>query len=75
MRSNCLVFALVLWKRRGWRGYVTFRVSRYGPFLHFLYGEKRKSGDVRLVSFVPTHPKRKPVPPVLFKGRSKWGDL
>ena len=51
------------------------RRSRWGCFPHVLYAERRKSGALRIVSYIPIHPKRKPIPPALFDGRSKWGDL
>ena len=78
MRSNCLSFACCLYARRkrsGHRGYVVARRSKWGPFPHFMYAELRRSGALRIVSYIPIHPKRKPIPPALFDGRSKWGDL
>lgn len=62
-------------KRPKREGYLMFRRSRYGPFCHVLYAERRKSGALRIVSYVPNAPKLKPVPPALFTGHSKWGDL
>ena len=73
--SNCIVFALLLWWRRGRRGYVVVRRSRFGPFPHVLYAEIRKSGTLRLVSYKPTAGKPRKCPPPLFRGSSKWGDL
>ena len=73
-RSNCVFFALALYWRRRMRGYLTFRRSRWGPFPHVLYGELRKSGLVHVVSYVPTDPRHKKLPPPLFRGRVKWGD-
>ena len=78
MRSNCLIWAIALHRRRGRKGregYLVIRRSRWGPFPHVLYGERRRDGSVRLVSYKPAAPKTKPVPPLLFEGRSKWGDL
>lgn len=78
MRSNCLFFALALYRRRRKKGrecYLLVRRSRWGPFPHVLFGERRRNGLVRMVSYRPTEPKAKPVPPALFKGSSKWGDL
>lgn len=78
MRSNCLAFSLALYARRrrkGKDGYLVFRRSRWGPFCHVLYAERRKTGSLRVVSFIPLHPKHKPIPPALFQGQSKWGDL
>lgn len=75
--SNCIIFALLLyWRRRakGKLGYVMVRRSRYGKFPHMLYQEPCHYG-MRIVSFVPMNPKHKTLPPPMFKGKSKWGDL
>lgn len=77
-RSNCLVFALALyWRRRraGREGYLVIRRSRWGPFFHMLYAERRQCGSLRIVSFIPRSPRLKPIPPACFQGRIKWGDL
>lgn len=74
MRSNCLLFALALCaRRRNWRG-LTWRMSHWGPFPHFLYKQALPSGRVRKVSFVPIAPRKRLLPPPLFAGRVKWGD-
>lgn len=53
-----------------------FRRSRSGPFPHALYAELReKTKTVRIVSFKPLAPQEKKLPPPLFKGSSRWGDL
>jgi hypothetical protein len=78
MRSNCLAFAVALYcrrKRSGHEGYLVMRRSRWGPFPHLLYAERRQDGRLRIVSYIPISPKQKPIPPVTFKGQSKWGDL
>lgn len=78
MRSNCLIFSAALYLRRrrsGHDGYLVIRRSRWGPFCHVFYAERRRSGALRIVSYVPRYPKHKPVPPAIFEGRSKWGDL
>lgn len=78
MRSNCCLFAFALYcrrKRAGKEGYLVMRRSRFGPFPHMLYAERRKSGALRIVSYIPIHPKHKPIPPAVFRGQSKWGDL
>jgi hypothetical protein len=77
MRSNCLIFAWSLyWRRRkrGAVGYVALRRSRYGPFPHALYVEHRPYGW-RVVSYVPRDPRHKTLPPPVFDGKSKWGDV
>lgn len=51
------------------------RWSRWGPFPHVMCAEIRKTGTVRVVSYKPTRPTRKPVPPCLFRGTSRWGDF
>lgn len=76
--SNCFAFALALHARRrkaGREGYIVLRWSRWGPFPHALYGERRRDGSLRLVSYKPIDPRPRRVPPPVFKGASRWGDL
>jgi len=68
--SNCLFFALRLYWRRRWRGYLLIRKSHWGPFPHFLYAERG-----HIVSYVPLDPKARTCPPPLFSGRVRWGDV
>lgn len=78
MRSNCIFFALALYgrrRRKGREGYVLIRRSRWGAFPHLLYAERRPTGGLRMVSYKPADPRERKVPPPLFEGRSKWGDL
>lgn len=78
MRTNCLLWAWALYRRRrrkGRQGYVALRRSRWGPFPHALYVEQRVTGGWRVVSYVPRNPRHKTLPPPVFEGRSKWGDL
>jgi hypothetical protein len=74
--SNCLLFAISLYLRRvakGRVGYISIRRSHWGWFPHFLYQERRRYG-LRFVSYVPVCPRLRTIPPLLFKGRVKWGD-
>lgn len=76
-RSNCIVWAILLyWRRRakGKAGYLMLRRSRWGKFPHMLYAEARPYG-LRVISYVPHDPSIKGCPPPVFRGRSKWGDL
>lgn len=79
MRSNCLLFALALYRRRvraGREGYLVLRRSRLAlKSPHILYAERRRDGSLRVVSYVPREPARRKLPPALFRGRSRWGDL
>lgn len=78
MKSNCFVWAFTLHRRRkkaGREGYILLRWSRWGPFPHALYGERRANGQVRIVSYKPVSPVARKIPPPLFLGESKWGDL
>lgn len=78
MRTNCVLWAIALYRRRrraGKRGYILLRRSHWGKFPHCLYAEKRRNGTLRVVSYVPTNPRHKKVPPPLFRGTSKFGDL
>jgi hypothetical protein len=94
MRSNCILFAVGLYIRRGserrivtvdgiryfvlWRSgrrHILIRPSRLGGWIpHMLYAERRWYG-LRIVHFVPTDKRPKTLPPPLFSGGSKWGDL
>jgi hypothetical protein len=75
-RSNCLIFAVtLLWRRRGRKRGLLIRPSRLGSLLpHVLYVERRPYGW-REIHFIPHDQAIKPVPPPMFSGRSKWGDL
>lgn len=79
--SNCIFFAFELYRLREdvYAGiedgrYICFRKSDWGPYPHALYGQMCNDGRLRVVSYKPTSPKRIKLPPVLFKGRVKWGD-
>lgn len=77
MGSNCLVWAIRLYLRRRGKAiesYIAIRQSRWGPFPHFLYIERRASGSWRVVSYIPISPRHKRCPPPLFTGRTHWGD-
>lgn len=76
-RSNCLVWAVLLYLRRrarGKPGYLMLRRSRWGKFPHALYAEARPYG-LRVISYVPRDPRLKACPPPCFRGRNKWGDM
>jgi hypothetical protein len=79
VRSNCVLWAFALARRRrrkGFEPYLTWRWSRWGPFPHVLYSERRpKTGTWRVVSYKPRAPAHKPVPPLVFSGRPRWGDF
>lgn len=66
--GNCLCWALAKWRKHG--GYLVIRRSRYGWFPHFLHMDRE--GNIE--SFVPDDPKRKKLPPPVFKGSVKRGD-
>lgn len=81
MWSNCVIFALKLWRKLRWRNrpgrdhYLCIRISRAakkGP--HVLFGRLRDDGAIRVVSFVPDVPVRHVVTPPIFPGHVKWGD-
>jgi hypothetical protein len=79
--SNCIKFAYDLWRLReaAYEGiedgrYVCMRKSDWGNFPHVLYGQMCEDGKIRVVSYKPTSPKKRPFPPPLFKGAVKWGD-
>ena len=77
MATNCILWAYALQRRRRAKGKVCtvyWRRSLWGFFPHCLYAELR-FGRMRLVSYKPLAPKRRLVPPPVFRGTSKWGDL
>lgn len=78
-RSNCIVFGLALYARRRRKGeeaYLVFRRSRFSRFCpHLLVMRRRKTGSWQLVSYKPTNPTERKLPPALFEGGSKFGDL
>jgi hypothetical protein len=78
MRSNCLIFAVLLYLRRRRKGdevYMAVRHSRWGKFPHFLVLRRCRDGRFRAVSYKPVDPRERKIPPPLFKGGSRWGDL
>jgi hypothetical protein len=79
MRSNCIIFASLLWWHRrmgGHEGYLTWRLSRKARYcFHVLYAQRRKSGLFRVVSYKPIDNKVRLFPPPLFMGYACWGDL
>lgn len=62
-RSNCLFWALGRWRRFG--GYLVVRRSQWGPFPHFAWSETLQT----FKSFEPLHPRRRRLPPLIFRGR------
>ena len=60
---------------QGPRGIHALALVSVGRFPHALYMERRSNGTLRIVSYVPHNPRHKRLPPPLFSGRSKWGDL
>lgn len=76
-RSNCILFAIGLYRRRRQRGeevYLTVRRSRFGKFPHMLVFRRRKTGSWQAVSYKPVNPQQKKLPPPLFKGAPRFGD-
>jgi hypothetical protein len=89
VRSNCLIFALRLYRRllRRWernldRGLLTPRPRLVwrgsfiagGPF-HVLVGRGRRDGTLRVVSYKPTTAAKPFLVDALgFRGRVVWGD-
>jgi len=74
MKSNCIFFSIALYFRRGCKGYLQIRKTRLGKGPHLLYNEFRR-GKIRQISYVPLDQTPKKYPPLVFKGRVKWGDL
>lgn len=69
MWNNCLVWALVQWKRYG--GYILMRRSKWTTLPHFLWMSRDKK---RIEHFVPDFPKKRLFPPPIFKGHVKKDD-
>jgi hypothetical protein len=80
--SNCIIWAFLLIRRLQRKGYRVYRMKRksdWGNFQHHLVGIGRpgrngQDGRVRVVSYKPTNPKKRLVPPPLFPGKVRWGD-
>ena len=81
--SNCIIWAFLLIRRLQRKGYRVYRMKRksdWGNFSHHLVGIHRVydpaeiRGRVRVVSYKPTNPKKRLVPPPLFPGKVRWGD-
>lgn len=77
MRSNCLIFAVLLtlrrWRKKHWV-HISLRPSYWGCFPHFLVMRQGLDGRFRAVSYKPIDPRHKVLPPPLFRGRVAWGD-
>lgn len=70
MRTNCLIFAILLYRRRaGRRWYFKMRRSDHGWFPHFLVEAKH-----HVISYKPFTPEERKCPPWRFDGRVCWGD-
>lgn len=75
--SNCLIFALKLYyrrRRKGYKGFVSSRQSKYYKGPHFMYSRVRANKTIQLVGFVPKYPKKRVLPPPFFEGKIVWGD-
>lgn len=75
--SNCLFFAMRLYlrrRRKGKKGFLSSRLSKYYPGPHFMYIRVRPSGNHQIVGYVPKYPKHRLIPPPLFEGKVVWGD-
>jgi hypothetical protein len=73
--SNCLIFALMLWRRQG--GYLIVRKSRTTWVPHFMWAKSIEGLDI--VEYKPVNPKRGrlfrlfPLHVILFRGRVRQG--
>ena len=76
-KTNCLFFALRLYirrRRKGKKGYILARISKYYPGPHFMYVRIRPNDRCQIVGYVPKYPKKRLLPPPVFDGRVEWGD-
>jgi hypothetical protein len=69
--SNCIIYAWKKYRKEG--GYIAFRHSRFGSIIPHVIWVK-SLGDATVSHFVPADPKRKKIPPLLFKGYVKTND-
>ena len=73
--SNCLIFALMLWRRQG--GYLIVRKSRTTWAPHFMWAKSIEGLDI--VEYKPVNPKTGrlfrlfPLHVLLFRGRVRRG--
>ncbi|WP_153117388.1 hypothetical protein [Rhodocyclus tenuis] len=68
MASNCLLYALRLW-RYGTRDHLVIRRSHWGWFPHFAVFFELQDGSIVKKEYVPDAPRPRWIPPLLFKGR------
>lgn len=68
--SNCIIYAVFTWLKQG--GYIVIRKSRRGWWPHFLWSLDLKT----FKEYYPLYPKRRKIPPPLFRGyvKSTVGD-
>lgn len=67
MLSNCILWAYWMRRKRG-SGYVYWRKSVWGFFPHCLYGDYF-DGHFYLMSYRPIDPRKRLIPPPLFRGK------
>lgn len=67
MRSNCLIFALVKWRKYG--GYLVIRKSRYGWWPHFIWCRDLKNADIEHLQPVNAGNENPYVKKFLFEGK------
>lgn len=70
--SNCFFFAIWKWFRHG--GYLVLRVSKIGPWIHFIWCKDLK--DAEIEHYVPIHDSLKveSVSKIFFKGEVRKKD-
>lgn len=68
--SNCLIYAIRKLINEG--GYLIIRKSHWGPFPHFIWAKNIEGLEVE--QYVPTTPKKRKIPPILFYGVVKKRD-
>ena len=76
--SNCFIFALRRWFKRG--GYLIIRKSDAGWYPHFIWAESLKDLEIEHYTVDEFHPLMRFMPAFLFKGyvkkhdndRAKW---
>lgn len=69
-RTNCLLFALRVWRWRMRGAWIAMRRSLWGPFPHFCVLHETDDWMLQ-IEYVPQSPSRRILPPPLFRGRIK----
>lgn len=69
--DNCLAYALRMWRFRRASDHLVIRRSHWGWFPHFAVVFELHDGTLIKKEYVPIFPRRRLIPPLLFRGVEK----